>query len=269
MIDTALCSQSPSQWLVMKSTISSWLMTPTLVVVPLAGLILLPWMLPLRWKRLLSGVGSLLLVTYFAATLPLTIAVANKGLVAFLPSDPGVTADAIVILGRGQPFRASRVDVAARLWKDQRAPLIFASGAGDGAELSQLLQERGIPKRALADENCSRTTEENALYTASALQSQGVKKILLVTDPPHMLRSLLTFRNLGFDAYPHPSPLPHNLASKKKAMMVFYEYAGLVSYGLKGYLKSPNDNIETSQIAKARATQLDSQLSTDIQLGHA
>jgi hypothetical protein len=48
-----------------------------------------------------------------------------------------------------------------------------------------------------------------------------------------MLRSLLTFRNVGFEVIPHKSPVPH-LTQTRKAMMMLYEYMGLVKYGLKG-----------------------------------
>lgn len=234
MLDPALCHRPVSQWLGIKSMIIDWLMTPTLIVLPLVFLIFLPWIVPkFRWKRLWSGFGTLLLITYFSAQFPLTTAVANKGLVAFVPPDKGQTADAIVVLGRGETFRNSRIKVAANLWESQRAPLIFASGSGDGSEIVNGLQKKGIPSEALNEEHCSRTTKENALFTASVLQPQGINKIILVTDPPHMLRSLLTFRNVGFEVVPHKSPAPH-LTQTRKAMMMIYEYMGLVKYGLKG-----------------------------------
>lgn len=239
MLDPALCNRPVSQWLLLKSMLSTWLTTPILVVLPLIALILIPWIMPrLRWKRQISGLGSALLVSYFIATLPITMTVASKGLVAFIPQDPGVKADAIVVLGRGGEFRQSRVEVAAQLWKARRAPMIFASGSGDGTQIVHMLKAEGIPESALGEESCSRTTEENALFTASVLQPQ-VKRVLLVTDPPHILRSLLTFRNLGFTVFPQTSSLPY-LAPGKRAMMIFYEYAGLVSYGLKGYLNPQN-----------------------------
>ena len=235
MLNPALCARPISQWLGLKSMLSSWLMTPTLVVLPLVALIGLPWIIPrLRWKRQLSSLGAILLVIYFTATFPLTIAVASKGLVAFLPADPGTTADAIVILGRGENFSKSRVEIAASLWRANRAPLIFASGAGDAPKMLEELRAEGIPSQALDEESCSQTTEENALFTATLLQPKGIKQIVLVTDPPHMLRSLLTFRSLGFTVIPHISPIPPSLAPTKKAIMVFYEYMGLVSYGLRG-----------------------------------
>ncbi|MEC4881653.1 MAG: YdcF family protein [Scytonema sp. PMC 1070.18] len=241
MLDLAMCDRPISEWLVWKSRLSELLMTPTVVVIPLLVLIFLPWIIPrLRWKRFWSGLGTVLLVLYFSASFPLTIAVASKGLVVFIPPDPGTTADAIVVLGRGEPFRKSRVEVASKLWKAHRAPLIFASGAGDGSEIVHALKARGIPSEALDEEHCSQTTKENALFTASELQPKGVKKILLVTDPPHMLRSLLTFQSVGFEVTPHTSPIPKGLSSSKTAMLLFYEYMGLVSYGLQGRF-SPQD----------------------------
>lgn len=237
MLDPALCQRPASQWLTLKSMISNWLTTPTLVVLPLLVLVFLPWMIPrLRWKRFWSGLGSVLLVMYWISSFPLTIAVEKKGLMAFIPPDPGTTTDAIVVLGRGKEFRDSRVNVAAELWESHRAPLIFASGSGDGTEIVEELKARGIPDNALDEEHCSQTTKENAMFTASILQPRGVNRILLVTDPPHMLRSLLTFRRLGFEVIPHLSPIPQYLTPTKTAMLMFYEYMGLVSYGLKGEL---------------------------------
>lgn len=254
MLDPALCVRSTSQWLVLKSMLSTWLMTPILVVLPLAALIGLPWIMPrLRWNRQLSSMGIVLLVIYFTATFPLTIAVANKGLVEFLPADPGVSVDAIVVLGRGDALRESRVQVAADLWKNHRAPLIFASGRGDGFEILSLLKAEGIPNQALDEESCSQTTEENAQFTAQVLQPQGVKHILLVTDPPHLLRSLLTFRSLGFTVIPYSSPLPPNLAASRKAMIVFYEYMGLISYSLRGhFFNQPFPEVPNSHIAVSK-----------------
>lgn len=251
MLDPALCDHPTSQWLVLKSMLSTWLMTPTLVLLPILALIGLSWMIPrLPWKRQLISIGTVLLLIYFTATLPLTIAVANKGLVAFLPADPGTNVDAIVVLGRGEKFRNSRIEVTAKLWKARRAPLIFASGAGDVPRMLQQLKAEGIPNQSLDGEQCSRTTEENAFFTAIVLQPQGIRRILLVTDPPHMLRAMLTFRSLGFKVIPHASPLPPDLALKKRAMVVFYEYMGLVSYSLqgkflyKGFLEAKNPQTE-------------------------
>lgn len=235
MLDPALCDRPVSQWISLKGILSTWLMTPSLVVLTFLVLIGLPWVIPkLRWKRSISGLGIVLLLIYFIAGSPPAIAIASRGLVAPLPADSGATADAIVVLGRGQDLRNSRVEVVADLWQAHRAPLIFASGLHDGPQIVQLLKAKGIPAQVMDDENCSQTTEENARFTAAVLQPQEVQRILLVTDPPHMLRSLLTFRSLGFTVIPHSSPIPRNFSSSRKFLIVSYEYVGLVSYSLQG-----------------------------------
>jgi uncharacterized SAM-binding protein YcdF (DUF218 family) len=237
MLDPTWCVRPDSQWLVLKTMIMDWLKTPAVVLVPLTVTIGLPWFIPrLRWKRHLMRVGILFFLISLIITSPLTAAIANKGLVAFLPKDSGVPVDAIVVLGRGDGLRQSRVDVAAELWKANRAPLIFVSGISDAPDIIHRLQEEGIPQSALAYEECSRTTEENARFTASVLKPQGVKTIVLVTDPPHMLRSLLTFRHFGFKVFPSISPVPSEVTPTRKRLMLLYEYLALIAYGFQGRL---------------------------------
>jgi uncharacterized SAM-binding protein YcdF (DUF218 family) len=151
-----------------------------------------------------------------------------------IPADQGELADAIVILGRGGEFRPSRVQIAADLWRQGRAPLVFSSGRGDAMELNQMLEVAGVPAQAINGEPCSHTTDENAEFTAALLQPQGVKRVILVTDLPHMPRSLLTFRSFGFEVIPHPSPVPPSLNPKRQKRLVLYEWSGLVGYGLLG-----------------------------------
>ena len=242
MIDPALCARPISQWLSLKWVISAWLITPPLVVLPLLSLAGLPWVIPrLRWKRQLSLLPAFLLLIYFILLLPPTVALGNFGLVSLLPRDSGVSADAIVVLGRGKELRNSRVQVATYLWKSNRSSLIFASGSGDGSQIVQMARANGVPPQVLDNEDCSRTTEENAQFTAIVLQPQGVRRILLVTDSPHMLRSLLTFRSVGFEVIPYLSPLPSNLSSPKKSLAVFSEYMGLIKYAMQGrFQRSPS-----------------------------
>ncbi len=205
-------------------------------VIPLLTIwVALPWFIKsIRRKRLMSGVGVGLLALYLVIISPMALAVGSRLLTVPLPSDQGEKVDAIVILGRGPAFRPQRVQVAAKLWAEGRSPLIFASGRGDAIELGEMLQAAGVPGTAIDGEPCSRTTEENAQFTAALLQPRGVKNIVLVTDPPHLLRSSLTFQSLGFEVTPHASPMPPYLVGKRKAFLVFREYLGLASYGLLG-----------------------------------
>lgn len=227
-----------------------WLVQLLLIVLPLLTLVLA--FLVLRWvirktrlRRWLNTQRAFLLLFGVTAALPLIIFLAAKGIVALLPSDPGTAADAIVMLGRGGGFNFQRATVASELWQAKRAPRIFASGNTDAPGLIEILAEKGIPKQVLDGENCSLTTSENAVFTAAVLQPQGVRRILLVTDPPHMLRSLLVFRANGFTVIPHTSPLPSYIDSKTQTMMALREYLGIANYAFRGLLfrqRSPELN---------------------------
>ncbi|MBD2260237.1 YdcF family protein [Pseudanabaena sp. FACHB-2040] len=212
-----------------------WVTQPTLVVPVLLAFTGLPWLLRAeRWKRPVSRIGLTLTLIYLVLFSPTIAKIGSRFLMVGVPQDPGQPADAIVVLGRGTPLRPSRVDVATELWQQERAPLIFTSGRGDAIEIAQKLKSKGVPAQALDGEPCSSTTEENAEFTAALLRPQGVQRIVLVTDPPHMLRSQLTFQSFGFKVTPHISPLPGDLENRGNQVLVLREWAGLIAYGLMG-----------------------------------
>jgi uncharacterized SAM-binding protein YcdF (DUF218 family) len=201
----------------------------------------------------ISGIGVMLLGLYFASASPLAIALGQQALTQFVPPDQGQPADAIVVLGRGSEMRRDRADIAADLWRQGRAPLIFASGVHDApAMVSYLKQAQGLPTDAVDGEPCSRTTDENALFTAERLRPNAVKRIILVTDPPHMLRSRLTFQSLGYEVIPHYSPLSPKLNGRTASLLVFREYVGLAAYGAMGRLTSrevPPAAVDTAMVS--------------------
>lgn len=192
------------------------------------------WRWQRRWTRIVIGFTLVCLLI----TSPPGIAMANGILVGLIPSVAPQQdidhVDAIVVLGRGYRFSGSRAKVAADLWSSARAPKIFVSGRGDARRMVAQIERFGIPAAVVDGEECSLTTEENARFTASILFPQGVRRIVLITDPPHMLRSLLTFQSMGFTVIPHFSPLPSDLGYRERLAIIFREYGGLASYVLKG-----------------------------------
>jgi uncharacterized SAM-binding protein YcdF (DUF218 family) len=187
-----------------------------------------------HWRRQWTGWVVGLTIATLVITSPPGVALAAQTLTSFVPTDSGQRADAIVILGRGSKLAEARITAATALWQAQRAPQVFVSGVWEAKPIVAELAERGIPVSALGGEGCSLTTEENARFTAEILLPQGLKRIVLVTDAPHMLRSLLTFRSLGFEVFPHAVALPSELGHREEALVWLREYAGLISYGLKG-----------------------------------
>ncbi|MNT55386.1 hypothetical protein D3C72_1926190 [compost metagenome] len=53
-------------------------------------------------------------------------------------------------------------------------------------------------------EGRSRTTWENAQFSAEVLLPQGVKRVVLVTHAWHMPRAVWSFRKAGFEVVPAP-----------------------------------------------------------------
>jgi uncharacterized SAM-binding protein YcdF (DUF218 family) len=159
--------------------------------------------------------------------------IADRGLTAFLPPDPGTPVDAIVILGRGTDWRTSRAELSADLWNAKRAPLIFVSGINDAPKMLEMFSDRGIPAIALDGENCSLTTAENALFTAAILQARNMNKIILVTDGSHLWRSLLDFQAQHFQqVIPIASSFPAGMSRADKTILVAREYFFLITSGL-------------------------------------
>lgn len=245
MLDVSVCQATiDSRWANLSPRLYRLLVDPRVIMPILAMLVAAPWAFrSWRWKRQVSLVGILLVLLFGLGLSPLGGKLGFKSLAMLVPEDSGQPADAIVILGRGRNFSPSRVQVAVDLWQQQRAPLIFASGRDDAIEIGQMLETAGVPSEAIDGEPCSATTNENALFTAALLHPQGVKQLILVTDLPHMARSQLTFRSLGFEVIPHPSPLPSNISPKRQQLLVIRECAGLITYGILGrYFKRSTEN---------------------------
>ena len=207
-----------------------------------------------RRQHWLRSPKVLLVLFCLSAILPLSVFFFDKFLVAFIPKDSGETAGAIVLLGRGGgDFYTDRTNLAKDLWDSKRASFIFTSGIDDAPSMISQLQSKGIPRQVMDGENCSLTTAENAIFSAAILQPRGIKKIILVTDAPHMLRSLLVFRANGFEVIPRTTPLPSYLGTQASFILKLREYGGLFTYAFRGLFGSttPESELDSPGLAKA------------------
>jgi uncharacterized SAM-binding protein YcdF (DUF218 family) len=167
--------------------------------------------------------------------------------------------DAIVVLGGGtlrlDRLASSRLATAARAWLAGRAPVVILSGGSgrggthrkgrsEASRMADTIRKLGVPSSALMLEDRSRTTEENALFTARLAREHGIHRVLLVTSSLHMPRASLMFKDAGIDAVPVPVPertsedtwsdrwLPTGRAMWRSGR-AFKEYAGLLSVRLR------------------------------------
>jgi uncharacterized SAM-binding protein YcdF (DUF218 family) len=194
----------------------------------------------------------------------------------FPPRTDFPKATAIVLLGGGMaPMLPPRVEVetnaagdrplqAARLWKRGLAPIIVATGGyigfmtdapGSEADLyARLLTElAGIPDSVILRVGQSRTTHEDALFTAALFESTGLEKdILLITSATHMPRAAALFRKAGFVVHPAPTDYQADESTSFKIIRLFpngaamfrtyvalNEYVGTFVYRMTGRLCPP------------------------------
>jgi len=140
--------------------------------------------------------------------------------------DDAQPADAIVVLGaahyvgRPSPVLKARLDHAVALYQRGLAPrLVVTGGVGDGDTTSEAavsrryVQRRGVPDSALLSEDRGRTTTESLDAVAALLERQGRTRVILVSDPFHMLRLRVLAGRLGLTAHTSPtrtSPIQAN-----------------------------------------------------------
>ena len=141
-------------------------------------------------------------------------------------------ADAIVVLGAaqysGRPSRvlSARLDHALALWQQARAPrIVLTGGQRDGDLLSEAaagrryVMRRGVPAQAILLEAHGRTSLASMHGAAVLLHARRDSlstrpRVLLVSDPFHMLRLDLLARLHGLEPMPSPtrtSPISANL----------------------------------------------------------
>lgn len=227
-----------------------------------AGLLLGRWRARAgRWLRhgavaalyvLCSGVGAWLLVHPLERLEPPLLAPQASG------------AQAIVVLSasrvrlspeygkRSVPdfLTLSRINYAALLARQSGLPLLVTGGLlsnkpGDeplATGMRRVLEQHyALPVRW--SETASRTTAENAVFSARILASAGVTRIILVTDAMHMHRARLAFEASGLQVVAAPTmytettgfslsrlvPTSENL---RRSHYALYEWLGLVLYRL-------------------------------------
>ena len=173
-----------------------------------------------------------------------------------LIADSQGKADAIVVLGAGVVGECGvnqngvrRVLLAARLYRDGRAPLVyFSGGVGAGGcpvsvAMAGLAREVGVPQASIRVETASRSTGENGERVAPLLRALNVQRVLLVTDRLHMPRAAGVFAQLGFDveraSVPvyegHPNNVSMLAAGFREALAIaYYRRQGWVIAGLPG-----------------------------------
>jgi uncharacterized SAM-binding protein YcdF (DUF218 family) len=134
--------------------------------------------------------------------------------------------DAIVVLGAAQyngrpsPVLRARLDHGLQLYREGLAPrIIVTGGVGRGDTTSEAtvgrhyLLSRHVPPSAVVVQAQGRSTQTSMAAVAGWLRSEHLRRVLLVSDPFHMLRLRLEARRNDLEAYTSPtgsSPISDN-----------------------------------------------------------
>ena len=152
-----------------------------------------------------------------------------SGIVIWSQRNASGRADAIVVMGAAQyvgrpsPVLRARLDHALDLWRDARASrIVLTGGRSKGDQISEAeagrryVQPRGIPASAILIEGTGRTTlasMHGAAVLIRASNDSVKQRVLLVSDPFHMLRLDVLARLHGLTPMPSPtrtSPISDN-----------------------------------------------------------
>ena len=109
-------------------------------------------------------------------------------------------------------------------FKKGAARRIIVSGSGDADFITQQLERAGVPRDAIALEDRSRTTKENAEFATRMPQARCVQRAIIVTSWFHSRRALSSFRAFGPEIQFSSLPAHNREAFSAKATHVFQEY---------------------------------------------
>ena len=223
-----------------------------------------------RWGR--RWISALLLV-YWMLSSPIVVRQLTRTLTdGYVPVDAAQVkgAQAVVLLSAGSlnfradgqqlpvvaPSSAWRALEAARVYHLAGSPLVIASGgANDGRAgaapeseaLRLALLDLAVPADRIITESASKNTRDEAAFVSELLRARNLTRVVLVTSPTHMRRSLAVFARQGVHPIPAIAPLATErgdagagvLPSHAALVMgdaVVYEWAARGYYWWRGWL---------------------------------
>ena len=153
-------------------------------------------------------------------------------------------ADAAVVLGAAvwtkdvSPVFKERINHAINLYRNGRVrKLIFTGGQGNPGEPTEASAARdyalqsGLPASDILIEDKSHTTYENILNAKQLADTNGIRKVLIVSDPLHMKRAMTMARDVGLVAQPSPTPSTRYQGLSSQLGLLVHE-----TYYYTGYL---------------------------------
>lgn len=189
-------------------------------------------------RLILAGGFAVVLATGFA-----TVRIWQQG-----ATDERRPAEAILVLGAAQydgkpsPVFEARLEHAVALWKEGVAPWFIVTGGklpGDrtteAAVARRYAVAHGVPESAIFGEDEAHNTLDSLAAVAVQMRDRDLRRVVLVSDPTHMLRTLRIAEDLGLEAWGSPtttSPIAGDPVRAARATL--HELGALAVYFLTG-----------------------------------
>jgi uncharacterized SAM-binding protein YcdF (DUF218 family) len=232
------------------------------------------WLWRRRSSLPLRAYIATLAIAYWVAATPVGAGLLNanltRGLGRIVTREEAAGADTVVLLGggigtvtvagrtAGVPTSSSLIRSldAARVFKAIGAHLLVVSGGNvrpdrqampESVVLHRFVIEAGVPPDRILDESSSVSTLEQARCVDALLRPRGIRRVVLVTSPPHMKRALAVFRAVGMEPIGSIAPLrseqgptpPFFLPNRESLSFsddALYEYSALAYYWMRGWI---------------------------------
>lgn len=206
----------------MSDLIAYGVLTPpaVLIVLSLAGALL-----ALRWRGFGIALAILSSAALYLLATPLVASYLLHEIERGIPESAELSsAQAIVVLGAEVhlgngasapdtlgPLSLERVVYAAEAYRRLQLPVAVSGGRVYPAQtaeatLMQAALDRNFGVPVAWSDDQSRTTYENALYTARLLFADHITSVIIVTHAWHLPRALWAFERAGLHALPWPVP---------------------------------------------------------------
>jgi uncharacterized SAM-binding protein YcdF (DUF218 family) len=129
------------------------------------------------------------------------------------PADAAIVLGAAVPTAGPSPVYVERINHAVELYRSGAVKyLIMTGGKGLGERVAEADAGRdkaiadGVPADAILTETQSRDTRGNLANAKPIVTAHAFDKVLIVSDPLHMMRAMQMAAEVGLDAAPSPTP---------------------------------------------------------------
>lgn len=193
-------------------------------------------------KKKVNIISLSILIGYFILT-AINISVFSK-------KDETQKVDSAIVLGAAvwnnepSPVFKERINHSIFLYKNGYInSIIFTGGIANNEKLSESYVAKnyaiklGVLPEDIYIEEESKITQENLEYAQQIMIQNNLSKVLLVSDPLHMKRSMMMAKDLGIEAYSSPTTTSKYKSTKVKLPFLLRETFFYIAYQIYKFIE--------------------------------